>query len=366
MLFAVSFVFLGIGTGISGSPLEAIGIGGADDPAEQFQDQIDEQEEKVQANPEDKAAMIELINLRYQAANQKYELDEETGATTLTPEAEEELERAADTWDQYLKAAGENPDSSAGLIAVQVFSALAQGQLQEAASGSGQAALDTADESLTNWANAGVAQLVVAAHGSPSSRPRRPSSSSSAETPPRPSRPHRKRSRLHRPARQKALQKRIDAAKQQGEQLNQQIEAYRKTLAKATQGAPGADTADEPLGDLGGGALGGGGGPSAAGAWPPRKRARPRRVRFYTAPPGPLAQLVEQETLNLKVAGSIPARPTFRPQAAAARLRINTDTPGAPGHYACRSKNVSWEGMLPQGLRRASAGLKSPSFRRSL
>ena len=34
VLFAVSFVFLGIGTGISGSPLEAIGIGGADDPAE--------------------------------------------------------------------------------------------------------------------------------------------------------------------------------------------------------------------------------------------------------------------------------------------------------------------------------------------
>ena len=165
VLFAVSFVFLGIGTGISGSPLEAIGIGGADDPAEQFQDQIDDQEAKVDANPADKAALIELINLRYQAANQKYELDEETGATSLTPEAEEELERAADTWDQYLKAAGKQPDSSAGLIAVQVFSALAQGQLQQAATGSGQAALDTADESLTNWTNAGAAQLVVAAAG---------------------------------------------------------------------------------------------------------------------------------------------------------------------------------------------------------
>ena len=85
VIFAVSFVFLGIGTGISGSPLEAIGIGGAEDPAEQFQEQIDEQQEKVDANPADKAALIELINLRYQSANQKYELDETTGATSLTP-----------------------------------------------------------------------------------------------------------------------------------------------------------------------------------------------------------------------------------------------------------------------------------------
>jgi len=260
VLFAVSFVFLGIGTGISGSPLEAIGIGGGDDPAEQFQDQIDEQQEKVDANPADKAALIELINLRYQAANQKYELDETTGATSLTPEAEEELERAADTWDQYLKAAGKRPDSSAGLIAVQVFSALAQGQLQQAAVGSGQAALDTAGESLTNWTNAGTAQLVVAAEGSPiqkaqaaeffyfggdTAKAQQAASEALAAAP---------------AGQADALQQRLDAAEKQGAQLNQQIEAYRKQLAKATQGAPGAGSTEEPLGDLGGGALGGGGG----------------------------------------------------------------------------------------------------------
>ena len=261
VIFAVSFVFLGIGTGISGSPLEAIGIGGADDPAEQFQDQIDDEQAKVDTNPADKAALIELINLRYQAANQKYELDETTGATSLTPEAEEELERAADTWAQYLKAAGKQPDSSAGLIAVQVFSALAQGQLQRAVVGSGQAALDTADESLTNWSNAGNAQLVVAAQGSPIQQAqaaeffyfggdtaKAEQAGSEAIT--------------AAPAGQAdALQKRLDAAQKQGEQLNQQIEAYRKQLASASQGAPGADSTDAPLGDLGGGgALGGGGG----------------------------------------------------------------------------------------------------------
>jgi len=259
ILFAFSFVFLGIGTGLSGSPLEAIGIGGADDPAEQFQDQIDEQQEKVDANPADKAALVELINLRYQAANQKYELDEETGATSLTPDAEEELQRAGDTWDQYLKAAGKAPDSSAGLIAVQVFSALAQGQLQQAAGGSGQAALDTADESLTNWSNAGNAQLVVAAEGSPVQMAQaaeffyfggdvqnaeQAASEALAAAP---------------AGQAEALQMRLDAAEKQGAQLNQQIEAYRTQLAKASQGAPGAGAPDEPLGDLGGGALGGGG-----------------------------------------------------------------------------------------------------------
>ena len=40
--------------------------------------------------------------------------------------------------------------------------------------------------------------------------------------------------------------------------------------------------------------------------------ARPRRQPLpILAPPGPLAQLVEQETLNLKVVGSIPTRPTL-------------------------------------------------------
>ncbi len=51
--------------------------------------------------------------------------------------------------------------------------------------------------------------------------------------------------------------------------------------------------------------------PSAASARPipPRELPDPRYDRW---PPGPLAQLVEQETLNLKVRGSIPLRPTFR------------------------------------------------------
>ena len=194
---------------------------------------------------------------------------------------------------------------------MQVFSALAQGQLQQAAVGSGQAALDTADESLTNWANAATAQLVVAAAGSPiqkaqaaeffyfggeTARAEQAASEALAAAP---------------ADQADALQQRLDAAEKQGAQLNQQIEAYRKQLAKATQGAPGADPTAEPLGDLGGGALGGGGGAaSAAAAWRPLAAARGSIPRSYTAPPGPLAQLVEQETLNLKVAGSIPARPT--------------------------------------------------------
>lgn len=269
VIFAISFVFLGIGTGLSGSPLEAIGIGGADDPTEILQNDIDDNQSKVEENPGDTAALIELINLRFQAANQKYAQDQETGQVAFTTEAEEELERAGDNWDAYLKAVGKKkPDSSAALIAVQVFSALAQGQLQRAAGGGGQAALDTAEESLTNWKNAGEAQMLVADTGSPVQRAQAAeflfyggdfaAAQAAAQ-----------QAIAAAPAKQtKALQNRLDAAEKEGRGLNTQIDAYRKRLAQASSGGPGGagDPGGEALGGLGGGgALGGGGGLGGGG-----------------------------------------------------------------------------------------------------
>ena len=43
-----------------------------------------------------------------------------------------------------------------------------------------------------------------------------------------------------------------------------------------------------------------------------RRLSRPEAHRYNALPLGPLAQLVEQGTLNPKVAGSIPARPIAR------------------------------------------------------
>lgn len=265
VLFAVSFVFLGIGTGLSGSPLEAIGIGGGDSADEVLEDDISSQEEKLEANPNDTAALIEILNLRYQAANTKYEIDEETGQTIFTTEAEEQLQLAADAWDRYTKVAGKNPDPSAALIAVQTYTALAQGLLGQAQGASGQAALDTADDSLTNWRLAGETQLIVA--GAKDSSPVQALQAAeylyfAGEFEAADAAAQQALAQAS-PEQRASLQKRLDASEKQGRALNEQIEAYRKQLAKASAGAPGGGAGTEPgaLGSdspLGGSALGGG------------------------------------------------------------------------------------------------------------
>jgi hypothetical protein len=266
LLFAVSFVFLGIGTGLSGSPLEAIGIGGTDSADEVLEDDISSQEDKLTANPNDTAALIEILNLRYQAANTKYEIDEETGQTVFTADAEEQLQLAADAWDRYSKVAGKNPDSSAALIAVQAYTALAQGLLGQAQGASGQAALDTADDSLTNWKLAGETQLVVA--GADGSSPVQALQAAeylyfAGEFEAADAAAQQALAQAS-PEQRSNLQKRLDASEKQGRALNEQIEAYRKQLAKASAGAPGSGGAGTDPGalggdsPLGGGSLGGG------------------------------------------------------------------------------------------------------------
>lgn len=265
VLFAVSFVFLGIGTGLSGSPLEAIGIGGSDTADEVLEDDISSQEEKLEANPNDTAALIEILNLRYQAANTKYEIDEETGQTIFTAEAEEQLQLAADAWDRYTKVAGKNPDPSAALIAVQTYTALAQGLLGQAQGASGQAALDTADDSLTNWRLAGETQLIVA--DAKDSSPVQALQAAeylyfAGEFEAADAAAQQALAQAS-PEQRASLQKRLDASEKQGRALNEQIDAYRKQLAKASAGAQGGGAGTEPgaLGSdspLGGGTLGGG------------------------------------------------------------------------------------------------------------
>ena len=95
------------------------------------------------------------------------------------------------------------------------------------------------------------------------------------------------------------------------QQLGQQLQAAIKQLTKQQQKTQGA---------TGGGATGGAHGrrqPTRQGAaWAASAPAGSYAALPIISPStGPLAQLVEQETLNLKVAGSIPARPIFRPLA---------------------------------------------------
>lgn len=257
VIFAVSFVFFGVGSEV-GSGLSDIwgsGSGAADENP--FDDDINDAEDRLAANPNDTAALAELVGLHYQSGTRLLEVDQETGTTTLTSDSEEEFQRGADAWDRYLKVTkGKNVDTSAALLAVQTFATLGQGLIGQAATGSGEAALGDADDAIAAFKDAGEAQLLVATKpdaaqlaraaeyfylGGDSAAGDRAGQQALAEA---------------EGKQREQVQKALDASKKQGERLNSQIEAFRKQLKKAAAGAPGAAGAEEnPLGDLGGGSL---------------------------------------------------------------------------------------------------------------
>ncbi|HEX2359116.1 MAG TPA: hypothetical protein VHH72_04810 [Solirubrobacterales bacterium] len=255
VIFAVSFVFFGVGSEAGFNPFSD-GGGGGGDAAEAFEDDISAQEDRLATNPSDTAALAELVTLYYQSGTNQLDVDPSTGTASLTPEAEEELQKGADAWDRYLEASKQDADSSTALLAVQTFTTLGQLQLRRASGEAGEGALADADDALANFKDAGEAQLVVAAKGDPIELAQaaeyfyfggdvaagdQAAQEALAQTTGK---------------EREQLQQRIDLTKQQTAQLNKQIEDYRKQLAKASGG--GATGGDTPLGDLGGGGLGGG------------------------------------------------------------------------------------------------------------
>ncbi|HEX6115475.1 MAG TPA: hypothetical protein VFY99_00150 [Solirubrobacterales bacterium] len=127
VLFAVSFVGFGIGSDAAGGLFDAFGLGSDDNssgnPA--FEDQIDEAEQKVAADPKDEQALSDLVQLHYQAGNDAVEVDEATGQISMTTESEQEYNEAASAWQDYLKVA-KKPDGSTAAIANQAYGILLQ------------------------------------------------------------------------------------------------------------------------------------------------------------------------------------------------------------------------------------------------
>jgi hypothetical protein len=259
VIFAVSFVFFGVGSDAGFNPFADGGGGGGGDP---FEDDIETQEDALAANPKATAALVELVSLHYQSGTRQLDVDPETGQTSLNADAEEELQRGADAWDRYLKlTGGENVDTSTALLAVQTFATLGQGLIGSASTSTGQAALDQADDAVAAFADAGQAQLLVAKELDSGQLVRAAEFFYLGNDIEAGDEAGRRALAAAKDAKQREqTQKALDTAKQQGEQLNKQIDAYRKQLEKATAGVPGAE--ESPLGEFGGGggALGGGSG----------------------------------------------------------------------------------------------------------
>ena len=108
ILMGGGLIFFGIGSDATGGLSEVFtGNDGAGETG--FEDQISEQEDKLVTNPQDVAALTELVQLHFQAGTSLIEVDESTGQQNVTAEAEEELQKGADSWDQLVKASKGEP-----------------------------------------------------------------------------------------------------------------------------------------------------------------------------------------------------------------------------------------------------------------
>ena len=115
VLMGGGLVFFGIGGDVSGGLFDAFSDRSSSGNA-LVEDRIEENEDKVEANPKDKAALQALVRDWYQLAN------EQVDATTrqYSDEGKERLAEADVAWQAYLQAV-EKPEPSLASLMIQVY-----------------------------------------------------------------------------------------------------------------------------------------------------------------------------------------------------------------------------------------------------
>jgi tetratricopeptide (TPR) repeat protein len=248
VLLGGGLILFGIGGDVSGGLLDGLGVGSGSGGGDAgFEDQIEEAEQRLQRNPQDSEALIDLVKFHSTTAQQQLEVDEATGQPVgVPPEAAESYQRAADAWDRYLALKPKKPDQGAAALIAQDYFLLAQ------SSGS-------ASEAIVNLEAAAEAERIVA-DATPEVGPLTSLASylylagdiAAAE--------QAKQRALAAAGPQRArVNQQLKLAEQQGEALAKEVERAQQQAQSggATGGATGgANPLQDPSGALGGGGLG--------------------------------------------------------------------------------------------------------------
>jgi tetratricopeptide (TPR) repeat protein len=126
VLFAGGFIFFGIGSesGAGGLFDGLFGDGSSGSTAEQYEQQIEDAETKLETDPQNANALATLARYRYLSGTAQLDQDQTTGAVSLTEEARQEFESAIDAWTRYLDTKPPKPDVATAANMVQAYYAL--------------------------------------------------------------------------------------------------------------------------------------------------------------------------------------------------------------------------------------------------
>ena len=122
-IFLISFVGFGIGSDAAGGIFDAIGLGSGNGSGDtQYEQQIEDAEEKLETDPDNERALRDLVNFHYLAATQEgIETDPATGQTSISEGSRSGLEAAAASWQDYLGTDPAKPDPSTAASAAQAY-----------------------------------------------------------------------------------------------------------------------------------------------------------------------------------------------------------------------------------------------------
>lgn len=127
ILLGGGLVLFGIGGDVSGGLFDAFREDSSQSNAtKQFEERLDEQEKRLEANPNDPAALAEVAKLHYQIAGTGENFNEEQGRFTADGLAE--LRQAERAWNRYLAT---DPDPVESGVAIQMVQVLGQAGLNK-------------------------------------------------------------------------------------------------------------------------------------------------------------------------------------------------------------------------------------------
>jgi hypothetical protein len=150
ILMGAGLVLFGIGSSVSGGLSDLFSSGnGSNQADEAIQKKIDTAEKQLETNPQNTAALAEVIRGHYQLATAN--ADPNTGQ--FTEDARDDLQEASTAWQRYLATNPEKPNLSLARVMVQAYTGLAQGATGD----------NAAEDAKKAWEGAaGAAELIAA------------------------------------------------------------------------------------------------------------------------------------------------------------------------------------------------------------
>lgn len=130
VLLGGGLVLFGIGGDVSGGLFDAFsergGGGGSNNDA--IEERVDRLEKRVAANPNNTAALQELVRDYYGLATTQ----QESGSTAFPDDAKDELRKAGSAWQRYVAAVEGDPSAATATFALRVYDPAALNRPKEA------------------------------------------------------------------------------------------------------------------------------------------------------------------------------------------------------------------------------------------